>query len=77
MSASVVVGQLGPPIDLRDVFAPQRAGLLAMLGEFDASDWERRTACDGWTVADVVAHMQGDVLGRVSGGRDGSRRARP
>ncbi|MDY7106853.1 MAG: maleylpyruvate isomerase family mycothiol-dependent enzyme [Actinomycetota bacterium] len=73
----VTVDQLGPPVDLRGVFAPQRETLLAFLRSLDSADWARPTACDGWDVADLVAHVLGDVVGRISGARDGGFRAAP
>lgn len=32
---------------------------LALLRSLDAGDWRRPTACTGWTVHDVVAHLVG------------------
>jgi len=45
--------------------------LLALLGDLSASDWEASTVCPGWSVKDVVAHLLGDDIGRLSWGRDG------
>jgi uncharacterized protein (TIGR03083 family) len=63
----ITADQLGPPVDLRSRFAPQRDGLLALLASLDAADWQRPTACTGWSVADLAAHVLGDVVGRASG----------
>ncbi len=63
----VSVEQIGPPVDLRPVFAPQRGRLVAFLSALRDEEWRRPTACTGWDVADLVAHLVGDVLGRVDG----------
>jgi uncharacterized protein (TIGR03083 family) len=63
----VTAGQLGSPVDLRSRFAPQRAALVALLDGLSAEEWQRPTACAGWTVADLAAHVLGDVVGRASG----------
>lgn len=65
----VSFAQLGPPVDLRPLFALQRHQLAVFLRGLEADDWRRSTACSGWDVADVLAHVVGGVLGRV-GGRD-------
>jgi uncharacterized protein (TIGR03083 family) len=66
----VGVEQIGSPIDLRPWFEPQRRSLLAFLERLENGDWLRPTACEGWNVADLLAHVVGDVLGRISGLRD-------
>ena len=45
----------------------QRAALLGLLAEIPAEDWARPTACRGWPVRDVVAHLvEGELLfGRI------------
>lgn len=73
----VEITSIGPAVDLRVRFAPQRRRLLSFLRGLDESDWRLPTACDGWSVADVVAHMLGDVLGRISGARDQAGRVAP
>ncbi len=73
----VLAEQLGPPVDLRLLFAPQRRSLLALLRSLGVDEWRAPTACEGWTVADVAAHVLGDVLGRLAGARDGWRADRP
>jgi uncharacterized protein (TIGR03083 family) len=35
------------------------ASLLAVTAELDEADWSAQTACPGWTVADIVAHVIG------------------
>lgn len=71
---AVSIAQIGVPVDLRPVMAPQREQLLSFLRRLDSEDWLRPTACEGWRVADLVAHLVGDVAGRVSGLRDGRDR---
>jgi uncharacterized protein (TIGR03083 family) len=44
-----------------DVLDIELGALLALLGELDAADWRRPTACVGWTVHDVVAHVIGQL----------------
>ena len=60
-----------PPIETLPLFAGERSALLALLGDLSASDWEASTVCPGWSVKDVVAHLLGDDIGRLSWGRDG------
>ena len=45
----------------------QRAALLGLLPDLSADDWNRPTACRGWSIHDVVAHLvEGELLfGRV------------
>lgn len=67
------------PILVADLFPQERAGLLAVLDSTRPDDWFRPTACPGWSVKDLVAHLLADDLGLLSRGRDGyedrSRRA--
>ena len=44
---------------------------MQLLRELSDEDWQRPTACDGWTVRDIAAHLLADDFGRLSGGRDG------
>src|SRR5207245_2894880 len=37
--------------------AEQQAELLGLLAPLDDSGWQRPSACEGWTVADVVLHV--------------------
>lgn len=57
---------LGPPIEVRPLFAEQQAVFLDLLRELGAEDWERPTVCPDWTVKDVAAHVLGDHIGRLS-----------
>jgi uncharacterized protein (TIGR03083 family) len=63
---------LGPPIDVRAMFDPERDRLLATLETLDAGGWREPTACPGWSVQDVAAHILGDDLGRLARTRDGA-----
>ncbi len=58
------------------MFAAQRQRLVTFLRGLGADDWRRRTACCGWDVSDVLAHVVGDVLGRI-GGLGGHRGRNP
>ncbi|MDX3229994.1 maleylpyruvate isomerase family mycothiol-dependent enzyme [Streptomyces sp. ME19-01-6] len=62
---------LGPPLDVRPLFPRDRRALLDLLTTLDVADWRRPTACPGWEVHDVVAHLLHDHFRRLSGGRDG------
>lgn len=62
--------RLGPPRDVRRLFAPEREALLELLDALDASGWQRPTVCPGWDVQDVVGHLLHDCLRRLSSGRD-------
>jgi uncharacterized protein (TIGR03083 family) len=62
---------LGPPIDVRPLFARQQAAFVDLLRGFGATQWARPTICPGWDVKDVAAHVLGDHLGRLSRHRDG------
>jgi Mycothiol maleylpyruvate isomerase N-terminal domain len=60
-------------VDTVDLLPDVRAGLVALLRDLDPADWDRDTACPGWTVADVARHLLGVELGNVSRRRDGHR----
>jgi uncharacterized protein (TIGR03083 family) len=62
---------LGPPIDVRPLFARQQAAFIDLLHGFGPAEWTRPTACPGWDVKDVAAHVLGDHIGRLSRSRDG------
>lgn len=53
-----------------DLFPEERRHLLSLLSELSPEHWQAATVCPGWTVKDLVAHLLGDDLGRLSGGRD-------
>ena len=49
-----------PPADQAlDTARADLDATLALLRSLDAADWRRPTACTGWTVHDVVAHLIG------------------
>ncbi|QUH01786.1 maleylpyruvate isomerase family mycothiol-dependent enzyme [Saccharopolyspora erythraea] len=60
---------LGPPIDARPLFTPERSRLLELLRDLDPIDW-REESVPGWTVRDLAAHVLGDDYGRISRDRD-------
>jgi uncharacterized protein (TIGR03083 family) len=62
---------VGPPIDVRALFPAERRELLALLRALEAPDWQRATACPGWTVHDITAHVVHDYIRRLSGADDG------
>jgi uncharacterized protein (TIGR03083 family) len=57
-------------VDARPLLPLLRAELVALLTGLDRDDWARPTACPGWTVHGVAAHLLGVELGNVSGRRD-------
>jgi uncharacterized protein (TIGR03083 family) len=57
-------------IDTLHLFSGERAALLALVRELSPAEWAAPTVCVGWTVKDVAAHLLGDDVGRLSGGRD-------
>jgi uncharacterized protein (TIGR03083 family) len=68
---------LGPAIDARWAFEPERRRLLALLDSLSPADLARPTVCPGWTVVDIAAHLLGDDLSRLARGRDGHGRPVP
>lgn len=40
--------------------------LVALLASLGDDDWERPTACDGWSVRDMTAHLLGAAAGNAS-----------
>ncbi|MBV9789747.1 MAG: maleylpyruvate isomerase family mycothiol-dependent enzyme [Chloroflexi bacterium] len=44
--------------------------LLTLLRQLAPEDWGQPTACPGWSVKDLVAHLLGGNIGRLSFGRD-------
>ncbi len=67
----------GPPIDVLPLFAREEQALLDVLTGLDAGQWAAPTACTGWTVHDLAAHLLGDKLGRLSRDRDDFRALAP
>ncbi|MFN8475272.1 MAG: maleylpyruvate isomerase family mycothiol-dependent enzyme [Anaerolineae bacterium] len=52
------------------LFPELSRALLTLLRDLPASDWAKPTACPGWSVKDIVAHLLGGNLGRLSFQRD-------
>lgn len=69
---TVDVEQLGEAIDARPLMHTVRARLDALVADLDDADWRRATVCPGWDAADLVAHLVGDDLGRLSRTHDGA-----
>jgi len=57
-------------VDARALVPRLRAELAALLTGLTGGDWGRPTACPGWSVHDVAAHLLGVELGNVSVRRD-------
>lgn len=53
-----------------DLFPGLSHELLALLRQLAPDAWQRPTACPGWSVKDLVAHLLGGNIGRLSFGRD-------
>ncbi len=66
-----------PVIDVVDLFPGLRSALIALLGELSPDDWQRPTACDGWSVHDVALHVLGVDVNIIAHDRDGQRQAVP
>jgi uncharacterized protein (TIGR03083 family) len=59
------------PILVVDRFPELLDALLGLLSGLSAAEWERPTACAGWSVRDVALHLLGDDVGMLSRRRDG------
>ena len=57
-------------IDVRDLLPPLRSELMTLLAGLSASEWRLPTACPGWSVHDIAAHLLGVEVGNVSARRD-------
>jgi uncharacterized protein (TIGR03083 family) len=64
--------QLTPmePTPTVHLFPGLSAELLALLRQLSPHEWTLPTVCTGWSVKDVVAHLLGGNIGRLSFGRD-------
>jgi uncharacterized protein (TIGR03083 family) len=58
------------PIETVELFPEMSAELLRLLRNLPHTAWYQPTACPAWSVKDVVAHLLGGTLGRLSSGRD-------
>lgn len=54
------------PIQTVELFPPLSSELLKVLQSLSKGEWVRPTACVGWSVKDVTAHLLGGSLGRLS-----------
>jgi uncharacterized protein (TIGR03083 family) len=59
------------PVYLVELFPPLQRELMRLLQELGPEQWARPTACAGWSVQDIVAHLLDTCLRRLSFGRDG------
>ncbi|MGN6758062.1 MAG: maleylpyruvate isomerase family mycothiol-dependent enzyme [Thermomicrobiales bacterium] len=58
------------PVLIGDLFPAERAQLLDLLAALPLDHWHAPTACAGWSVKDIAAHLLGDDLGRLARQRD-------
>ena len=50
------------PVDRAGVLRQEAAAFKERIAALSPEDWERPSACDGWSVADVVAHLSGQAF---------------
>jgi uncharacterized protein (TIGR03083 family) len=62
------------PILVMDSFPEMQAALLDLLNGLAPDEWDAPTACTGWSVKDIAAHLLADCMSVVSGQRDGMQR---
>ena len=60
-----------PMVEVVELFPELQGALLDLLAGLEDGEWATPTACDGWSVKDVAAHMLGSQIGMISGWRDG------
>jgi uncharacterized protein (TIGR03083 family) len=63
------------PVETLGLFGEERRLLLEVLSGLDEAGWRAETSCPDWTLKDIAAHILGDDLNNLSGGRDGYRDA--
>jgi uncharacterized protein (TIGR03083 family) len=56
--------------DARPLFRRVRGSLLGLLQSLGSGDWQASTVAEPWLVRDLVAHLVGDDLARISRSRD-------
>ena len=61
------------PILVAHLFPELLDALLNLLNSLSDEQWRRATACAGWSVKDVAAHLLGGDVGVLSRQRDGYR----
>ena len=60
------------PADRVEVLRQEAAAFKERVAALSPEDWDRPSACDGWSVADVVAHLSGQAFAlNVSRGLQG------
>ena len=60
------------PAERVEVLRQEAAAFKERVAALSAEDWDRPSACDGWSVADVVAHLSGQAFAlNVSRGLQG------
>jgi uncharacterized protein (TIGR03083 family) len=57
-------------VDARPLVSRLRGELVSLLASLPGGDWAYPTACPGWSVHDLAAHLLGVELGNVSVRRD-------
>ena len=55
-----------------DVYLPERARLLELLGTLNKAQWSLPTECPAYSVKGIAAHILGDDLSLLSRQRDGA-----
>jgi uncharacterized protein (TIGR03083 family) len=55
-----------------DVYLPERALLIELLGSLDGEQWELPTECPAYSVKGIASHILGDDLSLLSRQRDGA-----
>ena len=58
------------PILTTHLFPVMRTELLRVLRSLSDDDWQKPTACEGWSVRDVALHILADDISQLSGRRD-------
>jgi uncharacterized protein (TIGR03083 family) len=58
------------PVLVSHLFPEMRAELLRVLESLTDEEWKLPTACEGWSVRDVAAHILADDIGLLSNQRD-------
>ncbi len=58
------------PVMVVDLFPLERQELLILLSQLQDEEWHKPTVCPGWSVKDIVLHLLGDDVGRLSRNRD-------
>src|SRR6478672_6027390 len=57
--------------EVRDGIAAEHTAFATLLRELDDDEWKRPSRCEGWTVADVAAHVSGSMAEIVAGELEG------